>query len=301
MAPMAIADSAEEDLDIAAAEFIAMRPRLFGIAYRMLGSAADAEDLVQDTWIRWQNYDRSKVLDAAAFLATTITRLAINLATSAHARHERYIGPWLPEPIATSGDPAFDTEHKAAIEMALLRVLEDLSPTERAAYVLREAFEYPYEDIARIIQKSEPSTRQLVSRARRHLAERRHLRPADLEEHRRLLEAFMEAAQLGDVAGLERLLAADAVSISDGGGNVRASRNPVLGRSKVAKYYHSFVDRFWIGAEVRIAETNGLPSAILVRDGEVSAVVHISFGDDGITEILWAMNPDKLRHLPVPA
>ncbi len=185
------------------AEFIKVRPRLFGIAYRMLGSAAEAEDIVQDVWLRWQVTDRSVVLDPPAFLATTTTRLAINLAQSARSRHETYVGPWLPEPVDTSTDPQLGAERGEALEFAVLLLLEKLSPTERAAYVLREAFDYPYRQIAEILQLEEANTRQLVARARQHITEGRRA-PVSSAEQRRLLEAFIAAAQKGELASTGR-------------------------------------------------------------------------------------------------
>src|SRR3954454_6605490 len=173
-----------DDLEDAAAVFAGVRPRLFGIAYRMLGSVTDAEDLVQDVWLRWQTSDRSAVMNPAAYLATAITRLAINASQSARARRETYIGPWLPEPLDTSADPYLGAERGEALDFAVLLMLERLSPQERAAYILREAFDYPYEQIAGILQSSPVAARQLVSRARKHLrAERRA--PASGPQHRR--------------------------------------------------------------------------------------------------------------------
>src|ERR1700759_181475 len=170
--------------------FAAVRPRLFGIAYRMLGSATEAEDIVQDVWLRWQATDRSVVENPPAFLATTTTRMCINFAQSAQSRRETYIGPWLPEPVDTSSDPALGAERGEALGLAILLLLEKLSPTERAAYVLREAFDYSYREIAELLEMEEANTRQLVSRARKHGAERRYT-PASAVEQRRLLEAFI--------------------------------------------------------------------------------------------------------------
>ncbi len=184
--------------------FMSVRPRLFGIAYRMLGSAAEAEDIVQDVWVRWQTTDRSLVRDAAAFLVTTATRLAINVMQSARSRRETYVGPWLPEPVDTSADPGLGAERGEALELGVLVLLEKLSPTERAAYILREAFDYPYRDIANVLRLEEANARQVVTRARQHVANGRRM-PANSTEQRRLLEAFIAAAQIGDVAGLERL------------------------------------------------------------------------------------------------
>jgi RNA polymerase sigma-70 factor, ECF subfamily len=281
------------DLDEAAAVFAGVRPRLFGIAYRMLGSSAEAEDIVQDVWIRWQAYDRTKVIDPAAFLATTTTRLAINAAQSARVRRESYIGPWIPEPVDTSNDPALGAERDDALELALLHLLEKLSPTQRGAYVLREAFDYPYDEIAELLQLSEANVRQLVSRGHKRLAtERRD--PVGKGQHRRLLQAFLAAARKGDLAELEEILAADVVSYSDGGGVVRASRIPVLGRTHVAAYLKAFAPRFWPGTTLTWLETNGRPAVLISRDGTAVALLNIAASDAGIDRLLWVMNPAKL-------
>ena len=166
---MAAGDASSADLEQATAQFVAVRGRLFGIAYRMLGSSAEAEDIVQEAWLRWQMADRSAVVDPAAFLATTTTRLCLNALQSARARRETYVGPWLPEPVDTSADPHLGAERGEALELATVMLLEKLPPTERAAYVLREAFDYPYARIADVVQVKEENARQLVSRAQAHL------------------------------------------------------------------------------------------------------------------------------------
>ena len=288
----------EEDLTSAVETFAAVRPRLFGIAYRMLGTVADAEDIVQEAWLRWQMYDRDTVREPAAFLATTVTRLAMNAAQSAHATRETYIGPWLPEPVDTSNDPTLGAERGEALEFAVLVLLEKLPPAERAAYVLREAFDYPYAEIARIVEATEASARQLVSRARKHLAAERAARAVATEERTRLLEAFMSAARSGDMVALEKLFADDVVSYSDGGGIVRATRIPVRGRETIAKYMHAFASRFWEGATMHLAELNGEPTVVATRDGAVFAVVTADIGVDGIHRLLWVLNPNKLERVP---
>lgn len=281
------------DPEEAAAVFTSVRPRLFGIAYRMLGSATDAEDLVQDVWLRWQTYDRASVHNPAAFLATTTTRLAINVLQSARVRRETYLGPWLPEPVDTSADPYLGAERDEALGFAVLLLLERLTPNERAAYVLREAFDYPYRQVADILQLSEPAVRQLVSRARKHVATERHT-PVTGAEQRKLLTTFVAAARSGDLAELEKLLAADVVSYSDGGGVVRASRIPVVGALRVAKYHRAFADRFWAGVDVAWTSTNGQASALLSRDGELFAVLTVNASAQGIDQVLWMMNPAKI-------
>ena len=265
---------------------------MFGIAYRMLGTVTDAEDIVQDAWIRWQGV-REPVDDPAAYLATIVTRLALTALDSARARRETYIGPWLPDPIDTSADPELGAERGEALEFAVLLLLEKLSPVERAAYILREAFDYPYSTISEIVQLKEPAVRQLVSRARKHLvAERRA--PVASEQQRELLAAFLTAAQVGDFASLERLFAEDVVSYSDGGGHALAARIPVVGRTRVAKFVSAFASHFWTGVSLHWADTNGQPSVVLTRDGAVVTVLTASASAEGIDQILWMMNPEKL-------
>lgn len=282
-----------DDLDEAAAVFARVRPRLFGIAYRMLSSATEAEDLVQDVWLRWQGYDRATVVDPAAFLATAITRLAINALQSARVRRETYIGPWLPEPVDTTADPYLGAERGEALSFAVLLLLERLTPTERAAYVLREAFDYPYAEIAEIVQVGEAGARQLVSRARKHLVSGRRTTVTGAEQ-RRLLTAFVGAARSGDLAELEKVLAADVVSYSDGGGVVRATRVPLEGAAQVAKVIKAYWPQFWVGVEVEWGMVNGQAAALLHRDGELSGVIAVDVTDRGIEQLLWLLNPAKL-------
>lgn len=208
--------------------FADVRPRLFGLAYRMLGSAAEADDIVQDVWLRWQSTDRSVVENPRAFLATTTTRLCINLARSAHTRRETYVDTCLPEPVDTSSDPALGAERSDALRLAVLVLLEKLSPTERAAYILHEAFDYSYRQIAGILRMQEANTRQLVSRARKHIADGRRS-PVSTKQQRRLLDVFVAAAQKGEMAALEGLLAQDVVSYACGAEAARADDSQCLG------------------------------------------------------------------------
>jgi RNA polymerase sigma-70 factor (ECF subfamily) len=191
-----------------ASSFEAVRPRLFGIAFRTLESAADADDVVQDAWIRWQSTDRDQVRDAAAFLATTTKRLALNVAQSARARREMFFEPWHPEQVDAQADPRLGAERREELEHALLTLSEKLSHSERAAYVLREAFDYPYRQIAGVLATSEANARQLVTRARVRLADERRRRVSTAEQQR-FVDAFVGAAQTGDLATLEQLLAAE--------------------------------------------------------------------------------------------
>jgi RNA polymerase sigma-70 factor (TIGR02957 family) len=282
-----------EDLDEAVSIFSGVRPRLFGIAYRMLGSAIEAEDLVQDVWLRWQATDRSVVNNPGAFLATTTTRLAINELQSARARRETYIGPWLPEPVDTSADPFLGAERGEALGLAVLMLMEKLTPHERAAYVLREAFDYPYGQIADILQSTEPAVRQLVSRARKHVAGERKI-PVPEAAQRQLLATFLEAARSGDLEALEKLFAADVASVSDGNGAKHIARKIVAGADRVAKFIAGFSSGYWEGVDVRWVTANGQPTAVLRRGETLLGAVTVVASDDGIDQVLWMMNPGKL-------
>jgi RNA polymerase sigma-70 factor (ECF subfamily) len=282
-----------DTLDRATSAFLSVRSRLFGIAYRMLGTAAEAEDIVQDVWLRWHSTDRSVVRDATAFLVTTTVRLAINLAQSARSRRETYIGPWLPEPVDTAADPTLGADRGEALELAVLILLEKLSPNERAAYVLREAFDYSYSDIADILQLTEPNTRQLVTRARKHIADEGRAQVSSTE-HRRLLEAFLSAAQQGDFTKLKGLFTEHVVSITDGGGITGAARIPVLGRERVAKFIAAFASHFWANVTLTWMQVNGQDSVLIARDGVTIVLVTVDVLPQGIGQIMWVMNPAKL-------
>lgn len=211
-----------EDLREAEATFHDARSLMFGIAYRMLGSVGEADDVLQEAWIRWQTCDRAQVKNPQAFLTTMVSRLAINVLQSARVRRETYVGPWLPEQVDTMSDPALGAMNGEALEVAVLMLMERLTPAERAAYVLREAFDYSYKEIAEIIGQSQANARQLVSRARKHLAAEKRAR-VTAADHRRLLTAFVAAAQGGNVAVLEKVFMEDVVSGSDPRSVVRAS------------------------------------------------------------------------------
>ncbi|MDQ0760332.1 RNA polymerase sigma-70 factor [Streptomyces canus] len=287
------AEADANSLEKATQHFLAARPQLFGIAYRLLGSTVEAEDILQETWLRWQNTDRTKVVEPTAFLTTITTRLAINLAQSARVRRESYVGPWLPEPVDTVEDPQLGAERAEALELAVLFLLEKLNPVERGAYVLREAFGYPYPQIAGILEISEANARQLVSRARKHLAAERRERVSP-SEHRRLLQVFLTAAQTGDLAVLEDVLTADVVSYSDGGGIRGASKIPVFGRVHVSKYLAAFAPRFWPESEIRWVEANSRPAVLISSGGAAVALLTVDVSAEGIDRIMWVMNPAKL-------
>ncbi|HYZ86704.1 MAG TPA: RNA polymerase sigma factor SigJ [Bryobacteraceae bacterium] len=280
-------------LEHALSVFSRMRPRLFGIAYRILGSAAEAEEIVQEVWLRWQTVAHDTVLDPPGFLATITTRLAINVAQSARSQREVYVGPWLPEPVDTSADPHLGAERGEALSLAVLWLLERLPPAQRAAFVLREAFEYSYGEISEILQTSEANTRQLVSRARKLIADERRA-PVNANEQERLLRALISASQNGDVSELETLLAADVVSLSDGGGVAPAARYPLVGRARVANMLAALSIRFWPGATLSWTAANGQVCLLLWRDQTVKALVAAEASAEGVSRMFWIMNPQKL-------
>jgi RNA polymerase sigma-70 factor (ECF subfamily) len=282
-----------DSLDEATNVFMAVRPRLFGIAYRVLGSTAEAEDVLQEAWLRWQHTDRGAVREPEAFLATVTARLAINLAQSARVRREAYTGTWLPEPIDTRADPQLGAERAEALDLAVLFLLERLNPVERAAYVLREAFDYPYRQIADMLETNEPHTRQLVSRARKRISSERR-KPVDATERRRLMEVFLTAAQTGDLAVLEDILTEDVVSYTDGNGLRGASRIPVVGPVHVSRYLAAFAPRFWPHKEVHWVEANGGPVVLVSAGGTPVVLLTLDISERGVERALWVMNPEKL-------
>ncbi|WP_410575186.1 RNA polymerase sigma-70 factor [Amycolatopsis sp. cmx-4-61] len=288
------------DLEAATAAFTSARPRLFGIAYRMLSSVTEAEDLVQEVWLRWQTYDRSTVANPEAFLATITTRLAINVLQSARKRRETYIGPWLPEPVDTAADPYLGAERGEALEFATLLLLEKLTPGERAAYVLREAFDYSYAQIADILSSTEAAVRQLVSRARKHLTSERHA-SVPAAEQRELLTTFLAAARSGDLAELERLFTPDVTSLSDGNGRKGVARRPLVGRVRVAKFLQAISSWFWDDIDIEWTQANGQTAAVLRQGGTVYGLLTVSATAEGIDQLLWLVNPEKNKAVPVPA
>lgn len=286
--------------DTALATFESVRPRLFGIAYRMMGTVAEAEDLVQEAWLRWQGADHESVREPAAFLATTVTRLALTELDSARARRERYVGSWLPEPVDTSADPALGAERAEALSFAVLLLLERLTPTERAAYVLHEAFDYPYRRIAEVLETSEANARQWGSRARAHLERARTASVTDAQRER-LLAAFLAAAQQGDLEALEAVLADDIVAVSDGGGVVQAARRPVAGRHNVARYLLGVLEKFAADLENVPALYNGELAFVSLRGEQPIAVWTLDIAADGIRGFYNVMNPAKLSRIEVPS
>jgi RNA polymerase sigma-70 factor (ECF subfamily) len=278
------------------------RGRMFGIAYRMLGTATEADEVLQEAWLRWQSVDHRAVREPAAFLAKTVTNLCLNQLTSARARRETYFGEWLPEPILTGAKlddlgPLDEISQRESVSFALLTVLEKLTPAERAAYVLREAFVYSHREVADLIGTTEANARQLHARARKRVAADQQPRQVDPSHWRTLVERFLAAAQRGDIAGLESLLAADVVSRADGGGKVNAARNLVLGRDRVARYLIGVLERFGAGILPYFGHANGEPALVVIGPGGVRAVVFLRFDGDELSSLELAINPDKLGYV----
>ncbi|MFI8102873.1 RNA polymerase sigma-70 factor [Streptomyces sp. NPDC086023] len=273
------------------------RPRMFGIAYRMLGSADEAEDTVQDAWLRWSGADRTDVGQPAAWLAKTVTRLCLNRLDSARVRRERYVGPWLPEPVLTAGGalgPLESAEQRDGVSLALLVLLERLTPAERAVYVLREAFGYGHREIAALLDLTEANCRQLHRRAAQRTAAPRPRYEADPARLRGLVDTFLAAARDGDVAALEELLAADVTYWSDGGEKVGAARRPVSGRDRVARLVAGLWSKYAAGLDFGFAEVNGAPAVLVRAGGAVAGVLVVDMAGGRILGLRAVVNPDKL-------
>jgi RNA polymerase sigma-70 factor (ECF subfamily) len=276
--------------------FIAHRGLLFTVAYEMLGSAADADDVVQETWLRWARADRAEVRDPRAYLVRIVTRQAVNRLRTLSRRREDYVGEWLPEPLLTSPDVADDVELAESVAIAMLTVLETLRPTERAVLVLHEVFDVPYDEIAEAVGKSSEAVRQIAHRARQHVAARRPRMVATRTEQRRVVERFLAALTAGDLQGLMDVLAPDVVVIADGGGLAPAARRPIVGRDRVVAYLSRFPD---LVPEVEIATplVNGGVAVRIDPGGELETAITFAIEDGRITHMYAMRNPHKLGRL----
>jgi RNA polymerase sigma-70 factor, ECF subfamily len=291
--------------DTATDVFEEHRPVLLGVAYRMLGRLADAEDVVQEAWLRWSGADRSAVREPRGYLVRVTTRLAVDRLRQVKSRGETYVGPWLPEPVLTGRagpddqDPAAEAERAASLSLAMLVVLETLSPLERTVFVLHEAFAYPYTEIADILDRSPAAVRQLAHRAREHVAARRPRFAPDPDVRREATERFLRASLHGDLAALLELLAPDAVLWADGGGKVRAPRRPIRGADKIARFFVAVGgEALSSGATMEIVEVNGGPAAVLVGPSGAEGVLQLDLDGEGrVTDIRMVGNPDKLGGL----
>jgi RNA polymerase sigma-70 factor (ECF subfamily) len=283
--------------DPATEAFLTHRNLLFTVVYEMLGSAADAEDVLQETWLRWVGVDLDTVENQRAYLVRIATRQALGRLRTLGRRKESYVGPWLPEPLLTAPDVAEDVELADSVSMAMLLVLETLAPTERAVFVLREVFALGYDEIADAVDKSPAAVRQIAHRARAHVAARRPRGAVSPAETRDALEAFQRAAETGDLQHLLDILAPDVVFLGDGGGVKQAVPRPIVGADRVARLLAAGLGRIAATASLQPAQVNGYPALILRLDGEIDTVVAVRI-DDGLISGLYAVrNPEKLSHM----
>lgn len=283
--------------DAATEAFVLHRNLLFTVAYEMLGSAADAEDALQETWLRWASVDLGTVRDQRAYLVRITTRQALGRLRALGRRKESYVGSWLPEPLLTTPDVAEDVELADSVSMAMLLVLETLTPVERAVFVLRDVFGLGYDEISEAVDKSPAAVRQIAHRARAHVAARRPRGAVSPGETRDALDAFRRAVETGDLQGLLDVLAPDVVLLGDGGGVKQAVLRPVVGAGKVARLLAAGLGRAGAAASLRTAQVNGHPALIVRLDGALDTVVAVRIDDGLITGLYAVRNPEKLSHM----
>jgi RNA polymerase sigma-70 factor (ECF subfamily) len=277
--------------------FVTHRNLLFTVAYEMLGSAADAEDVLQETWLRWADVEHDEVRDARAYLVRIVTRLSLNRLRTVQRQRESYVGPWLPEPLLTTPDVAEDVELADSVSLAMLHVLETLTPSERAVFVLREVFDLPYDDIAAAVDKSSAAVRQIAHRARNHVDARQPRIEVSLRERDVIVERFLEAVSTGDIQSLMDVLAPDVVLVTDGGGKRKAALRPILGRDKVVRFMQANANP---EATAELRTVNGGPALAVIIHGEVDTVVTFLV-EDGLVSGMYAVrNPEKLLRLEEP-
>ncbi|OBF98637.1 RNA polymerase subunit sigma-24 [Mycobacterium sp. 852002-51152_SCH6134967] len=297
MAPRGQVDKVTDDQQT----FADHRNLLFAIAYRILGSAADAEDVVQDAWFKWSADDRSQVSDPKAYLSRIVSNLSMDRLRSTQRQRETYVGPWLPEPILTASDAADDAVTADSVSLAMLVVLETLSPLERAVFVLKEAFDFSYAEIAEAVERSESAVRQAAHRAREHVQARRPRFEADRAKKRQVTERFFAASVGGDINALLEMLAPEVTLWTDGGGKVRQALRPLIGAANVARWLAGTAKRPYEGIEIadmtaEVVEINGGPGIVLSGAGRIIATLTVDLDDDGrIATIHNIANPDKLR------
>jgi RNA polymerase sigma-70 factor (TIGR02957 family) len=283
---------------MAADVFTDNRPLLFSVAYRLTGSVADAEDVVQEAWLRWQRTDAEQVRAPKAYLVKTVTNLALTEVQSARARRETYVGPWLPEPMLTSPDTAEEVEMAESVSFAMLVVLESLSPLERAVFVLGDVFGYGQAEIADMIEREPAAVRQLAHRAREHVQARRPRYATDPETQADVVARFRDACAGGDMAEMMRLLAPDVTVWSDGGGKVTAARRPVAGADNVARWLLGVLAKpVTQGVAMEVTKINGEPALLATANGEVVGSVSFELDGDRIIGLRMMLNPDKLGGL----
>ena len=283
--------------DPATEAFVAHRNLLFTVAYELLGSAADAEDVLQETWLRWVGVDLDSVRDQRAYLVRIASRQALSRLRTLGRRKESYVGPWLPEPLLTAPDVADDVELADNVSMAMLLVLETLKPTERAVFVLREVFALEYDEIAEAVDKTPAAVRQIAHRARAHVAERRPRGSVSPAESRGALEAFRWAVETGDLQRLLDMLAPDVVLLGDGGGVKQALLRPIVGADRVARLLAAGLPKVVGDFTVEPIQVNGSPALLLRQDGEIEQIVAVRLDDGLISGLYVVRNPEKLSHL----
>ncbi len=287
----------------AVATFSEHRPLLFGIAYRMLGSVQDAEDVVQEAYLRWEKAEQSAVKSPRAWLSTVVTRLSIDQLRSARKQREVYVGEWLPEPLVTDeAMPGAAAELADSLSMAFLVLLESLSPTERAAFLLKDVFDYNYKEIAEIVGKAPANCRQIVKRAREHVTQRHSRFEVEPIEQERMVLQFIDATTHGDIDALVGVLAEDAALHTDHGGKALAARRVIYGASKVARFFVGVNRRFPVeNPAIRVCTINGRPGLVIHADGKPHSAITFEVGDGLIQSVYVTRNPDKLRAVPPPA
>ncbi|MGW7436211.1 RNA polymerase sigma-70 factor [Streptomyces sp. NPDC054849] len=277
--------------------FVAHRNLLFTVAYEMLGSAADAEDVLQETWLRWVEVDLEQVRDQRAYLVRITTRQSLNRLRAMSRRKEAYVGPWLPEPLLTTPDVAEDALLAESVSMALMLVLETLSPTERAVFVLREVFDVDYDEIAAAVGKSPAAVRQIAHRARKHVDARRPRQTVSARQTRAALESFRRVIETGDPQGLLDVLAPEVVLMSDGGGIKQAAARPIIGADKVARFMIGGLGKNKAPVTCAPAVVNGSPALVVHLDGEIDGIMAVRVEDARIIGLYYVRNPEKLSRL----
>jgi RNA polymerase sigma-70 factor (ECF subfamily) len=277
--------------------FVTHRSLLFTVAYEMLGSAADAEDVVQETWLRWAGIDQAEVRDPRAYLIRIVTRQALNFLRTLARRREEYVGEWLPEPLLTSPDVADDVELAESVSIAMLMVLETLGPTERAVFVLREVFDVPYGEIAEALGRTPAAVRQVAHRAREHVAARRPRMQVDQAVQEQVLERFMEATRTGEIGALLDVLAPDVVLLADGGGVAPAVPRPIEGARKVATFLAAALGHLGPGFSATVVQINGAPALVLEIPGDGATLLTATTAEGRITRIYVLRNPHKLGRI----
>jgi len=277
--------------------FVTHRSLLFTVAYEMLGSAADAEDVVQETWLKWQGVDQAEVRDPRAFLVRVVTRTALDQLRTVSRRREEYVGPWLPEPLLTSPDVAEDVELADSLSTAMLLVLETLTPTQRAVFLLHDVFDVGYDELAEAVGKTEAAVRQIAHRARAHVAERRPRGATSRADTRMALEAFQRALVTGDLQGLVDLLAPDVVMLGDGGGIKQALPRPILGADKVGRLLGAGLATLTGQVSGELVQVNGWPALMLKLDGEIDSVMTMLVEEGQVSGIYTVRNPEKLSRI----